>query len=430
MGSRKNRLNNEVQRRQQAVITATQAEVERKSLSVNVATVLANNAAAHQEMSFTLRKSLTDFNSGLRKDTAGLMAAIAAAYRVMCAQLSAAMDAAEKNRLLSEKNRLQVAIADHLQLRDYNSSMQKSTAELLKSFIHSHHEMSESLRKILAEHTNELHKDTAEMLISFTLSRKEMGLLLRKELADFNSGLHKDTAELMAAIAAAHQVMCAQLSAAMDAAEKNRLQSEKNRLQETAAEILQRREYLFELLDLDCGARTDPIIMAPTKTESTSTTLPPDKIVISTSEKPFMAPVAHDDVVDTGSAAVTIVDPVPINVPAPVFVKSDSIIMAPTKTESTSTTLPPDKIVISTSEKPFMAPVAHDDVVDTGSAAVTIVDPVPINVPAPVFVKSDTPELVKVVPTSLTPAKPVVSAAAKPKSNIKTSKAQVKTHFK
>jgi len=119
MGSRKVRLNNEVQRRQQAVIAAAQAESGRKNLSVNVAAVLANNAAVHREMSATLRKELADFNSGLRKDTVNLMTAITAAHRAMCAQLSAAMDAAEKARLQSEKIRIQETAAEISQRRDY-----------------------------------------------------------------------------------------------------------------------------------------------------------------------------------------------------------------------------------------------------------------------------------------------------------------------
>lgn len=160
--------------------------------------------------------------------------------------------------------------------------------------------MSEALRKVLTDHTNELRKDTAELLTSFAISHKEMGLFLRKELTDYNDGMRKDTAELMNAIAAAHRAMCAQLSAAMDTAEKARLQAEKNRLQETAAEILQRRDYLFELLDLDCGARTEPIVTPPTKTVSNTPT--PNTIVTPAPEKMAEPSVTQADPIPTASA--------------------------------------------------------------------------------------------------------------------------------
>lgn len=268
MSSKKDRLNNEVQRRRQAAVAATQAAAARKSLSVNVAAVLANNAAAHQEMSSNLRKELADFNNGLRKDTVNLKTGIANAYQAMSAQLAAALEAAEKSRLQAEKNRLKLAAAELLQLRDHNNTRQKTTAEFLNSAINSHHEMSAALRKVLSDHTSELHKDTTELLASFALSHKEMGLFLRKELADYNAGMRKDTVSLLTAIAAAYQAMCAQLTAVLAAAEKNRLQAEKTRLKETDSGILLRRDYLFTLLDWDYGSTAKAGVQA-TVTDST-----------------------------------------------------------------------------------------------------------------------------------------------------------------
>ena len=112
MGSRKNRLQNETNRRSEAATAAKAAKAGRQSLTDQVDAVLAKNKSSRLAMSAALHTQLSDYITGVRENTAGFITSLTQTRRVMTVNQALALANADANRRKQ-------ATTDLLQRRSY-----------------------------------------------------------------------------------------------------------------------------------------------------------------------------------------------------------------------------------------------------------------------------------------------------------------------
>jgi cysteinyl-tRNA synthetase len=222
MGSRKNRLENEFLRKKQAEAETIDRSSSRLALCADVKKLLDECKAGRQAMR---RARLQELKQ----------------YRL--------------DRQNSEKNRKQrTAEAQKARVEELNERSRAVQASL-KQFHTSHKEMSDALQNNFQE--------SKEIRLATECYRKNQAAAYTRELTSHIHGLQQDTRALLKSFNASHQDTKKQQHISLSAYIQEVKAGEALRKEQAVQDMDARREFLFELLDLDFGLKknlTNPIL--------------------------------------------------------------------------------------------------------------------------------------------------------------------------